>query len=301
MVIDTLAHRVDDLAGSRAASGSKPRHEGRPGHFGTVRFTAPTTFEACVYQPLVCFILQGEKEIDTGGRKVRVGAGDSVVVSHHLPVVARVTRASHDAPYLALVASLDLAELRSLHDELGEPPVDGPPEACSIAPTVPAVLDVWARVVALLDDPRGAGVLAPLLLRELHYRLLTTPQGTMLRRLLHHDSHASKIARAIVEMRRTYRERLMVPELARGVGMSTSSFHRHFKAITGTTPLQYQKDLRLTEAQRLLQSPEHSVSTAAFEVGYESATQFSREYSRKFGVPPSQHRGRAGELTAQLT
>lgn len=142
------------------------------------------------------------------------------------------------------------------------------------------------RYLALAHDPAEARVLVPLIRRELHFRLLRSPAGAMLRRLLRSDSHASNIGNAIELLRLRYRERLEMDELARQVGMSTSAFYKHFKSVTATTPLQFQKNLRLTEARRLLVGGEHSVSTAAHAVGYESPSQFSREYSRRFGAPP---------------
>lgn len=140
----------------------------------------------------------------------------------------------------------------------------------------------------IADSPADAKVLGPLLSKEIHYRLLTAPFGGMLRSLMHHDSHASAIARAIGHLRGDIRARIEIPVLARRVGMSASSFHKHFREVTSTTPLQYQKELRLIEARRLLRTGGASVSAAAFDVGYESPSQFSREYARKFGVPPSQ-------------
>jgi AraC-like DNA-binding protein len=142
--------------------------------------------------------------------------------------------------------------------------------------------------MALADSPADAKVLGPLALKEIHYRLLVSPFGGMLRNLIRHDSYASAIARAIGRIRDDIRSPITVPDLARQVGMSASSFHKHFKMITSTTPLQYQKELRLFEARRLLKTGGASVTAAAFDVGYESPNQFSREYARKFGVPPSQ-------------
>jgi transcriptional regulator GlxA family with amidase domain len=130
-------------------------------------------------------------------------------------------------------------------------------------------------------------VLGPSTLREIHYRLLLSPVGGMLRNLLVADSHASRVAKAIRRLRSEYRVPLKVPDLAKAAGMSASSFHEHFKAVTGTTPLQYQKDLRLIEAHALLTAMSHTVSEAAYEVGYESPNHFSRDYNRKFGLPPS--------------
>lgn len=251
------------------------------------RATRPTEFHATVYHPTVCIILQGQKQTSVGDRDFRPKAGEFFVVSHELPVVARIAAASRGRPYLSLVASLDLAELRSLHDQVDSPSAPDVSSSYAIAPIDDALLDVMTRYLALADEPAALPVLAPLIRRELHFRLLVADNGAMLRRLVHHDSHASKIGRAIAQLRSSYRDRLEVPLLARDVGMSTSSFHKHFKQVTSTTPLQYQKDLRLTEAQRLLRVGTHNVSSVAFEVGYESPTQFSREYSRKFGQPPS--------------
>ena len=156
-------------------------------------------------------------------------------------------------------------------------------------------MELMGRYVGLLDDPEGQPVLVPLLRRELHFQMLRERHGAMLRSLIRRNSHANHIARAIRELRDSFRDPLDVSSLARFVGISPSSFHRHFKQVTATTPLQFQKDLRLAEARRLLAAGEHSVSSAAFEVGYESPTQFSREYSRKFGGSPSLQRGSAGE------
>jgi AraC-like DNA-binding protein len=252
-----------------------------------LREQAPTEFEAMIYDPIVCLILQGEKVIAVGSHVFTASEGHCVVVSHDLPVLSRITRASARKPYLALVIRLDLAVLRSLYDEVGDCSLP-PGAACSmeVAPVDDATADVITRYLDLLDDPMGARVLLPLVRKELHFRLYTSASGAMLRSLLRRDSHASNIARAIRTLRQTFRESLAVAELAKSVGMSTSSFHKHFKALTMTTPLRYQKDLRLTQARLLLRGGASTVTEAAFAVGYESASQFSREYARKFGTPP---------------
>jgi AraC-like DNA-binding protein len=151
----------------------------------------------------------------------------------------------------------------------------------------PGLVDALRRYLSLANSPADARVLGPLIAKEIHYRLLVAPFGGMLRSLILRDSNASAIARAIGHIRGDIRSPIAVPDLARKVGMSPSSFHKHFKTITATTPLQYQKELRLLEARRLLVTGDISVTVAAYEVGYESASQFSREYARKFGVPPS--------------
>jgi len=242
-----------------------------------------TEFEATLYEPIVCVILRGRKETTFGERTVDVRTGHCLLVSHDLPVVSRIV----EAPYLALLLDVNIGLLRSLYDELGAVSLDTTEARALEAHDAPApLLDALGRLAALADAPTDIKVLGPLLAKEVHYRLLTAPFGGMLRSLLRYDSSASVMASAIAEIRRRFREPLVVPELARQVGMSVSAFHRHFQAVTASSPLQYQKDLRLLEARRLLRQGAVSVSDAAYDVGYESPNQFSREYTRKFGRPP---------------
>ena len=256
------------------------------------RRAAVSDIEVVMYEPLICLILQGSKTTSIGSQTVELNPGDALLVSHHLPVVSRITRASADEPYLALILSLDLGLVRSLYDQVADAPVeDTPSRSLSSAPADPAWLEPLVRYGELAANPLDAKVLGPSVLREIHYRLLLSPIGGMLRSLLVSDSHASRISRAIVTLRSGFRSDLSVPELARTAGMSVSSFHEHFKAVTGTTPLQYQKDLRLIEARGMLAGRSHGVSEAAYAVGYESPTHFSRDYSRKFGIPPSRDAG----------
>jgi AraC-like DNA-binding protein len=241
--------------------------------------------EHTLYEPVLCLILQGRKQVSIGDRTLSFGPGECLLVSHDLPVRSRITK----APYLALVFDVDIASVRKLHDEVAGTALEGPPaHAAETHRASPALLDAFCRYLALADSPADAKVLGPLTSREIHYRLLMAPFGGMLRLLVRHDSNASAVARAIGLIRRDIRAPITIPDLARRVGMSASSFHQHFKRTTSTTPLQYQKDLRLLEARRLLRTGGASVTAAAFEVGYESASQFSREYARKFGAPPSQ-------------
>lgn len=252
-----------------------------------LRHLRPTTLEATIYEPVICLILQGEKQTILGERSVRFGAGESLIVSHTLPVVSRITKASSAAPYLALISSIDLSRLRSLHHELGDV-VLTPAGARSleVGKTDLALLDAFARYLSLADEPIAARVLAPRVLDEIHVRLLLAPHGAMLRQLIAHDSQARGVGRAIEHIRREFKQSLAMSDLAKLAGMSTSSFYKHFNSIAATSPLQYQKDLRLLEARRLLRTEGYTVSGAAYEVGYESPTQFSREYARKFGQPP---------------
>lgn len=245
---------------------------------------APSAFEATVYEPVMCLILRGRKQVSVGQQTLSFGSGECLLVSHDLPVNSRISK----APYLALVLPVDLAILRRLYEQVEEAALDDErARATETHRADPALLDALCRYLALADSPADAKVLGPLIATELHYRLLMAPFGGMLRSLLRHDSNASAITRAIAHIRGDLCAPLAVPELARRVGMSPSSFHKHFKAITSTTPLQYQKELRLLEARRLLSTGGASVTAAAYDVGYESPSQFSREYARKFGAPPS--------------
>lgn len=247
--------------------------------------------EAFVYEPAICLILQGSKVTSIGNHLIELAPGDALLISHDVPVVSRITRASAEEPYLAVILTLDLALVRSLYDQVADRlPVEADaPSVRSLTTRQadPAWLAPLARYLELAENPLDARVLGPSVRREIHYRLLLSPIGGMLRSLLIADSHASRIARAIGKVRKDFRAPLSVPDLARTAAMSPSSFHEHFKSVTGTTPLQYQKDLRLIEAKALLVARQHTVAEAAYAVGYESPTHFSRDYSRKFGLPPS--------------
>jgi AraC-like DNA-binding protein len=298
MTIQDLARRVDDYIGDAAETikGSETGIAGLCVH----RQTTPNPFEATLYHPVICLNLQGRKEVTIGDRSIAFGAGQSLIVSHDLPVAARVIEASPETPYLAIIVALDITILRSLCDEIGEPALsERQAEALATSATDTALVEAMERYFALTGNPVEARVMAPLILKEIHFRLLIASHGAMLRQLMRRDSHASRVSRAIDRIRTEYRGPLAIASLAEDAGMSPSSFHEHFKQITGTTPLQYQKDMRLIEARRLISMDGASVSSAAYEVGYESATQFSREYSRKFGSPPRNDVYRPGIASEQ--
>jgi len=254
----------------------------KPGLY-LLRQYVPSEFEATIFDPMLCLILQGRKEMTFGERTYRLGAGECALVSHDLPILSRV----REAPYLVVLLNIEADVLRSLYEDVGQLAFPGEAQALEVHRADAQLLDAVGRYLALAESEMDARVLAPMLRKEIHYRLLTSPLGQMLRSLLRHDSHASAIARAIALLRRDFRKPMVILELARAVGMSVSSFHEHFKRITSSSPLQYQKGLRLLEARRLLAAGSATATTAAFDVGYESPAQFSREYARKFGRPPS--------------
>jgi AraC-like DNA-binding protein len=261
--------------------------------FQLLRWDTPSPMEAWLYEPVLCLILQGRKHVTIAGQTLTLGRGECLLVSHDLHVRSRITT----VPYLALVFKIDVALLRSLYDEVADATNNRlPARAAEVHPATPELLDALGRYMALAASPADAKVLGPLIAREIHYRLLVAPCGGMLRSLIRHDSHASAVARAIGHLRGDVRSPIAIPDLARRVSMSPSSFHKHFKTITGTTPLQYHKELRLLEARRLLKEGS-SVAGAAYEVGYESPSQFCREYARKFGLPPTRDRSAPERLT----
>jgi AraC-like DNA-binding protein len=244
----------------------------------------PGSMEGMLYEPVLCLILQGRKQVSIAAETLSFGVGECLLVSHDLPVFSRITK----TPYLALIFEVDLAAVRGLQDEIALSALDS--ERARSAETHAAdegLLGALHRYVALVDAPADAKVLGPLLSKEIHYRLLMAPFGGMLRRLRRHDSAESAITRAIGLIRSDLRSPIAIPDVAKRVSMSVSSFHKHFRSIAGTTPLQHLKNLRLVEAQRLLKNSGASVTSIALDVGYASPSQFSREYVRKFGVPPS--------------
>jgi AraC-like DNA-binding protein len=248
-----------------------------------LRGHSPSTYEASLYNPVLCLILRGRKQVVIGSQTLSFGPGECLLVSHDLPVRSKITK----APYLALVFEVSVASVRELCGQVAAIPRDG--DGGFAATTQRAdhgLLDAFLRYLLLANTPADAKVLGPLVSKEIHYRLLVAPFGGMLRSLIRHDSEASSIGRAINHIRADLRSPIVIPDLARRVGMSPSSFHKHFKRATSTTPLQYHKELRLLEARRLLRAGT-AVTAVAFDIGYESPSQFSREYARKFGVPPS--------------
>lgn len=262
-----------------------------------LRNSEKTDLQCMLYQPSVCLVLQGSKETHIGDKCMTFSAGESVIVSHTSPVVARIVKGSRSHPYVAMVLELDVGTLRSLINDIDDAPDNGR----SVSAVTPgradeAFIDAMSRLFALLRNPVEAKVLAPLVIQEIHYRLLVAKHGNMLRELLDRGSYGSRIWKVITRIKTDYASTLTVSDLADSVGMSASTFHEHFKAVTRQTPLQFQKDLRLLEARRLLISGAASISNAAFEVGYESPNQFSREYSRKFGWSPRTDVSRAKAL-----
>lgn len=271
---------------------AQPAFAHAPSGMHFLRHGASIGQDATVYRPLLCLVLQGAKEVSTASRTLRVGQGQSLVVSHALPVVSRITEAAADRPYVALVFPIDLDVLRGLAP--GVPPRSGhaarDPFSITLCPCDPGMEDSLLRYLQQSDSPETRRLLAPITAREIHARLLLGPHAEALQKLLWVETTASRIFEATRAIQSDLARPLAVGDLAQQVGMSSSAFFEHFKAVTGTSPLQYQKDLRLLRARESLRRTNAKVSDIAFGVGYESSAQFSREYARKFGVPPRQER-----------
>jgi AraC-like DNA-binding protein len=234
-------------------------------------------------------VVQGAKQATLNDETYLYGPGNYLLNSVDLPVLCNVTQASPEKPYLSFTLRLDPAQMAALISENLPPPgSNGYERGMGVSPLSDGLQDAVLRLLRLLDSPQDIPILYPLIEREILYRLLTGPQGHRLRQIAISDSQPHQISRAIDWLRQNYASPLRIDDLARQVNMSSSSLHHHFKAITAMSPLQYQKQLRLQEARRLMLVEQLDAASAAHHVGYESPSQFSREYSRQYGAPPRQ-------------
>lgn len=257
-----------------------------------VRGKVPEHDLAAVYEPMINLILCGGKSMTVGDRTLDYDPATYFVMSIGLPAVGVVRAAASGAPYLAVSLTLEPAIIAALLADL--PPCPRPEEQApaqeagfSVARTTPELMDAWVRMLRLMDSPNDIPALAPAYEREILYRVLQGPHGRMLRDIATPETALARVNDAIECIRREFARPLRVAALAEIAAMSPSAFHRCFKAITALSPLQYQKRIRLLRARTLLVTGACNVTAAALEVGYESVTQFSREYARAFGLPPS--------------
>ena len=253
----------------------------------------PEHMLAAVYEPMINLILQGSKTMTVGEQTLHYDPATYFVMSIELPAVGTVHPASTGEPYLAVSLTLDPVALTTLLADLPLPADrhDQDP-GFSVAPVTPQLMDAWVRLLRLMGDPQSIAALAPAYEREILYRVLQGPHGWMLREIAAPDSAMARVNQAIQWIRRDFAESIRVEHMAEKAAMSVSAFHRHFKAVTTLSPLQYQKRVRLLQARTLMVANARSVTAAAFEVGYESSTQFSRDYAKVFGLPPSRDAAR---------
>jgi AraC-like DNA-binding protein len=253
--------------------------------FRRVETSSPTSI---MYEPRICLVAQGAKRVSLGDDTFVYDPQHFLITSVDLPTFVQIIKASREKPYLGLIVKLDQREISQLMVDSNLPPPRPQQSSRGMATgkvTLP-LLTAFQRLIDLLAEPKDIPILAPIIQREIFYRLLVGDQGARLRQMASAGSQSRQIARAIDWLKSNFTGPLRIDDLAAHVHMSTSTFHHHFRAVTAMSPLQYQKWLRLSEARRLLLAENQDATTAAFQVGYESPSQFSREYSRLFGAPP---------------
>jgi AraC-like DNA-binding protein len=250
-----------------------------------LRETAATALQYAISRPLVALVLQGSKRVGMGPDSFDFGAGQSLLITADVPTVSQITSASLDKPYYSIVLELDPVVISTLVEDIGSAPfLAGMP--IRVDPTEGEVSDAALRLLSLLDRPAALPILRDQHIRELHYWLLCGQHGGAIRALGVYDSHARRIARAVEMIRCNFRMPLRTEQLADAAGMSMSAFHAHFRSATSLSPLQFQKQLRLIEARRSMLADGATIAHAAYNVGYESVQQFTREFGRMFGQPP---------------
>jgi AraC-like DNA-binding protein len=241
-----------------------------------------------VYEPILGIVVQGQKEALLGEETYRYGVAQYIVVSVDLPLNGLVVEATLDKPYLGFKLKLDPTQLCDIIAQT-QPSTDKKENSVRgvfVSNADESLIDCAIRLTRLLDKPQDIPFLAPMIVREIYYRLLMSDQGEAVRQIATSGSNMQRIAKVIKQIRVDFREPLRIEDLAEQANMSLSTFHRHFKEITAMSPLQYQKQLRLLEARCIMLAKDIDATTAAYQVGYESCSQFSREYSRMFGAPP---------------
>ncbi|EGR3301322.1 AraC family transcriptional regulator [Vibrio parahaemolyticus] len=253
------------------------------------RWTPPTPPTSYTHNPSICLIAQGRKRVLLGEESFIYDANHFLISSVDLPIIANIIEASEEQPYLGLIMELDLTEISQLivDSELAFTQAKEAQKGIAVGELSESLLDAFVRLAELLDEGQNIKILAPIIKREIFYRLLMSEQGTRLHQIVTAGSHSHQIAKAIDWLKNNFVKPLSVGDLASYTGMSKSSFYTHFRSMTSMTPLQFQKKLRLSEARRLMLTENLDAMAATFKVGYESPSQFSREYSRLFGAPPS--------------
>ena len=281
-------------------TGSDGRYETAIPALKLYRYSHPTEPTYMLQEPAVYVVVQGRKRVMLGDETYVYDRSRYLAVSVDLPVVANVFEASPEEPYLCLTLTVDPRELASLIVETGRqaPPDDHDGRALYLSPLQAPLLDGFLRLVRLLDTPEDVAVLAPLVLREIDYRLLQSEQFGRLAQMAIGDGRLRRVSGAITWIKDHFAETLQIETLAKRVHMSASALHHHFKAATAMSPIQYQKRLRLQKARSLLLSGASSAEAIAYEVGYASASQFSREYARVFGQPPRRDAERVRDTVA---
>ncbi|WP_256973111.1 AraC family transcriptional regulator [Nostoc sp. T09] len=267
------------------------RHDGTIEPLSGLHFNRSSSPSECVHSvsiPAFCVIAQGSKEVLLGSDRYQYDPMHYLLATVELPIASQILEASKEQPYLSLRLDLDPTLVGSVMVEAGHPSSRSRADvkAIDVSPLDANLLDAVVRLVRLLDSPAEAHVLAPLIKREIIYRLLMGEQGGRLRQIAVLGGYTHHIARAVDRLRKDFNQPLRIEDIAREFGMSVSGFHHHFKSVTAMSPLQFQKQLRLQEARRLMLGQNLDATSAAYHVGYDDASHFNREYKRLFGAPP---------------
>ena len=286
----------DDLVRTRRSLGeriyNRTRNVGRLvtpiQDFVLSQYDGPTQMTHYMHEPSLCLVAQGAKRVLLGKEVYTYDAYHFLITSVNLPVVAQVVEASRERPFLGLFLKLNRRSIAEMfiNSDIPLPRPQQAGRAIAVSEVTLPLLDAFIRLIDLLDTPEDIPIVAPLVQKEILYRLLIGDQGERLRQMGAAGTQSHQIARTVDWLKENFNRPLQVEELASFAKMSTSTFHRHFRAVTSMSPLQFQKSLRLHEARRLMLTDHLDAASAAFHVGYESHTQFSREYSRMFGAPP---------------
>jgi AraC-like DNA-binding protein len=282
-----MKRQMDELRGIVMRAGRRWTQTGLPR-------VAMVRSEGCadqVYEPMLHLVLQGSKSLSIGEQNLRFEAANYFVVPVHVPATGDVQSDAAGEPYLAVSLALDPTIIANLMAEMLETGTPSP-SGFAVSAATPEMIDAWLRMMRLIDRPMEARMLAASIEREILFRVLIGPQGDKLREVACAESRLAQMRPAITWLREHYAEAIHAEPLAAMAGMSVAAFYRHFKAVTSMAPIQYQKQLRLLKARRLLLFESHDVGSIAYAVGYESVSQFSREYSRLFGMPPGRDAAR---------
>ncbi|MBV7538352.1 AraC family transcriptional regulator [Duganella sp. sic0402] len=308
-----MENQLNELRALAAHAENRRTETGIP-RVAMVRGAIPLHQLAALYDPMINLILQGGKSMTVGGQTLHYDPATYFVMSVDLPAAGVVEAAANGEPYLAISLTLDAGIVANLLADLPDPAAHPGragqaaavaqrerarqrEQAFAVAAVTPELLDAWLRMLRLMRQPADIAALAPTYEREILYRVLQGPMGWMLRDIALPDSALARVNLAIQQIRRDYAQPLRVEQLADSAAMSVSAFHRHFKSVTALSPVQYQKQIRLLSARTLLVAGGCSVTAAAHQVGYQSATQFSREYARAFGQAPGRD---ASRITSTL-
>jgi AraC-like DNA-binding protein len=267
------------------------------------RYSKPSQPNHGVYEPSICVVAQGAKVVHFGNERLRYDSANYLLISLDVPVVSQVVEATPQKPYLALKLELEATQIASVMVESGVAPGrnDASVKSMDVSVLQEDLLDAFVRLISLLDNADDYRVVAPMVIREIIYRVLKSEQGARLRQMAVFGGHTHRITKAVEKLRNRFAESLSIEDLAHELGMSVSSFHQHFRTATSMSPLQFQKLLRLQEARRLLLVEDLDASSAAVRVGYDDTSQFTREYKRLFGDPPMRDVSRFKQLAVSAS